>query len=297
VTRCGFVALIGAPNAGKSTLLNKLVGAKLAIVSPKVQTTRSRLVGIAIDGETQIIFVDTPGIFQPRRRLDRAMVRAAWRGAEDADRTVLLIDAGRRQPDEESDAIIARLKAAGRTAILALNKIDACPRPILLALADRYNRTGVFSEIFMISSLTGDGVGDLKSLLASSLPEGPFLFPADQLSDAPLRLLAAETTREKLFLALHQEVPYALSVRPEAWEEFADGSAKITQTIEVERDSQKAIVIGKSGQRIKSVREAAQRELESLLGRRVHLFLTVVVQQGWAEDREHYSDLGLDFDA
>jgi GTP-binding protein Era len=297
-TRCGFVAVIGAPNAGKSTLVNRLVGAKVSIVSPKVQTTRSRVLGIAIRENAQILFIDTPGIFAPRRRLDRAMVAAAWQGAGDADLVVLLIDASHRQPDEETTRIIEDLKRADRKIILALNKVDLIKqRERLLALAAEMDRTGCFSDIFMISAETGDGVEDLMRLLISRLPAGPWLYPEDQITDVPLRLLAAEVTREHLFRQLHQEVPYALTVETESWEDFQDGSVKIQQVILVEREGQKAIVIGKGGARAKAVREAAQAELQEMLERKVHLFLAVKVRQGWSEERERFRDLGLDWDA
>jgi GTPase len=293
-TRCGYVALIGAPNSGKSTLLNRLVGAKISIVTPKVQTTRSRVLGIAIEGATQIVFVDTPGIFAPRRRLDRAMVAAAWSGAEDADIIVLLVDAPRGLNDEVR-AILDRLKQAGRRAVLALNKVDRMNPEKLLPLTASLSAEGIFEPVFMISGLTGSGVEDLRRHLAGALPEGPWLFPEDQLSDMPLRLLAAEVTREQLFLRLHQELPYASTVETEAWEEFKDGSVKITQTIFVQRDSQKAIVLGERGQQIKLLGERARAELEKLLERRVHLFLFVKVREGWLEDRERYQAMGLDF--
>jgi len=296
-TRCGFVAVIGAPNAGKSTLVNRLVGAKVSIVSPKVQTTRSRVLGIAIRDNAQILFVDTPGIFAPRRRLDRAMVAAAWQGAGDADLVVLLIDASRQQPDEETQRILDDLKRADRKIILALNKVDLVKqRERLLALAAEMDRTGCFSDIFMISAETGDGVEDLMRALVSRLPAGPWLYPEDQITDMPMRLLAAEVTREHLFRQLHQEVPYALTVETESWEDFQDGSVKIQQMILVEREGQKAIVIGKAGARVKAVREAAQAELQAMLERRVHLFLAVKVREGWSEERERYKDLGLEWD-
>jgi len=295
-TRCGFVALLGAPNTGKSTLLNRLVGAKLSIVSPKVQTTRSRVLGLAIAGPAQLIFVDTPGIFAPRRRLDRAMVSAAWRGAADADLIVLLVDAHLKAVDDDTKTIVAGLRKAGRKAILALNKIDLVRRERLLELARALDAEGVFTDVFMISAATGDGVDDLKRALAARLPAGPWLFPADQISDVPMRLLAAEVTREKLFLQLHEELPYALTVETEEWEEFADGSVKIRQVVFVRRDSQKAIVLGAGGQRIKAVRLAAQADLETMLERRVHLFLFVKVREGWPEDRERFAALGLDYD-
>ncbi len=294
--RCGFVALVGAPNAGKSTLLNGLVGAKVSIVTHKVQTTRSRIRGIAIAGASQIVFVDTPGIFTPKRRLERAMVAAAWGGAKDADEVVLLYDAARRRLDPDTRLIIDGLRERGRRAILALNKIDLIRRDKLLGLAARFDAEGVFSRIFMISATRGDGVDDLCRHLAERLPEGPWLYPEDQLSDLPERLLAAEVTREKLFLNLHQELPYALTVETEDWQDLEDGSARIEQVITVARESHKGICLGKGGRTIKAVREAAQRELEELLGRRVHLFLFVKVRENWIEDPERYRAMGLEFD-
>lgn len=292
--RCGYVALLGAPNAGKSTLLNRLVGTKLSIVTPKVQTTRSRVLGIALRGNAQLIFVDTPGIFAPRRRLDRAMVAAAWAGAEDADLVVVLIDATRGL-DEESRAILDRLVAAGRPIVLALNKIDLVKREVLLPIADAVRAGYHVDRIFMISSTLGDGTDDLLDFLADAVPGGAWLFPEDQLTDFPQRLLAAEVTREQIFLQLHQELPYATTVETESWEERADGSVKIAQTIHVQRAGQKAIVLGKGGSQIKLIGQAARAELERLLGRRVHLFLFVRVSEDWAEDRAHYEAIGLDF--
>jgi GTP-binding protein Era len=299
-TRCGYVALIGAPNAGKSTLLNQLVGRKLAIVTPKVQTTRSRLLGIAIAGPAQLIFVDTPGIFEPRRRLDRAMVAAAWAGAADADQTVLLVDAAqatRRRVDRDTRHILDRLAPTGRRAILALNKIDLVRRDALLGLADELFQSGVFGEVFMISALSGDGVADLTRHLAASVPAGPWLFPADQLSDAPERWIAAEVTREQVFLQLHDELPYAATVETESWQERVDGSARIDQVIYVQRPSQRAIVLGDKGQRIKAIGARARAELEQMLERRIHLFVFVKVRENWIEDPERYAALGLDYNA
>jgi GTPase len=293
-TRCGYVALIGAPNAGKSTLLNQLVGRKLAIVTPKVQTTRTRLLGIAIIGPTQLVLVDTPGIFEPRRRLDRAMVAAAWAGAADADETVLLADAARPN-DRDTQRIIGRLKETSRRAILALNKIDLIRRDKLLGVADALFKTGVFTEIFMISALTGDGIDDLKQRLAETAPPGPWLFPADQLSDAPERWIAAEVTREQVFLQLHDELPYAATVETESWQERRDGSVRIDQVIYVQRPGQRAIVLGDGGQRIKAIGARARAELEKMLERRVHLFLFVKVRENWVEDPERYAALGLDY--
>ena len=295
-TRCGFVAIIGAPNAGKSTLVNMLVGAKVAIVTPKVQTTRTRLLGIALQGQAQIVLVDTPGIFRPRRRFERAMVKAAWKGASDADEIVLLVDANANPPEQETLDIVAGLKEAGRTAILALNKADEAPRQNLLELAQSLGAEGIFTETFMISALTGDGVEDLKDGLARRLPEGPWLYPEDQISDAPMRFLAAEITREKLFMQLHQEVPYATLVETESWDEFDDGSVKLGQIIYVQREGQKAIVLGKAGSRIRAVRVAAQAELEAMLGRKVHLFLFVKLREHWSDDPHLYREMGLDYE-
>ena len=296
-TRCGFVALIGAPNAGKSTLLNRLIGAKVSIVSPKVQTTRRRVLGVAMRGNAQIVFLDTPGIFAPKRRLDRAMVAAAWSGAGDADRIVLLADATKKKIDGDTRVIIDGLKKSGRKALCAINKVDAVKHESLLKLAAELNAAFPFERIFMISAETGDGVEDLMGEVVAQLPEGPYHFPEDQLTDLPARLLAAEVTREHLFRQLHDEVPYALRVETEAWEEFKDGSAKVSQTIYVARDSQKAIVIGKSGSRIKQVREAAQAELEEMLERKLHLFLFVKVRENWQDDPERYREMGLDFES
>jgi len=296
--RCGFIALIGAPNAGKSTLLNRLVGHKLAIVTPKVQTTRSRLLGIAVEGEAQLIFVDTPGIFAPRRRLDRAMVAAAWAGSADADATVLLVDAAATRgsaADRDTQHIVERLKESGRRAILALNKVDLVRRDTLLGRADTLFKTGIFDQVFMISGLNGDGVEDLKRHLAATMPVGPFLFPEDQLSDAQERWLAAEVTREQVFLQLHDELPYAATVETETWEERKDGSVRIEQVIYVRRASQRAIALGQGGQKIKAIGARARAEIETLLGRRVHLFLFVKVRDNWIEDPERYAALGLDY--
>jgi GTP-binding protein Era len=295
-SRCGYVALIGAPNAGKSTLLNQLVGRKLAIVTPKVQTTRTRLLGIAIIGPAQLILIDTPGIFEPRRRLDRAMVAAAWAGAADADQTVLLVDAARPN-DRDTQRIVGRLAETGRRAILALNKIDLVRRDKLLGLADTLFKTGVFSEVFMVSGLNGDGIDDLKRQLAEAMPSGPWLFPEDQLSDAQERWIAAEVTREQVFLQLHDELPYAATVETESWEERRDGSARIDQVIYVQRPGQRAIVLGDKGQRIKAIGARARAELEKMLDRRVHLFLFVKVRENWVEDPERYAALGLDYNA
>lgn len=294
--RCGFVALLGAPNAGKSTLLNHLVGAKVSIVTPKVQTTRTRVLGLLIRDDAQLIFVDTPGIFQPKRRLDRAMVAAAWAGAADADIVVLLVDA-QKGVTPDARRIVEGLEKAGRKAILALNKIDLVRRDKLLELAATLNESGVFTDIFMISATTGDGVEDLAKTFVERLPVGPWLYPEDQLSDMAERHLAAEVTREKLFLKLHQELPYALTVETEEWQDKPDGSVRIAQIIYVQRDTQKSIVLGKGGQMVKAVGEAARKDLEEMMGCRVHLFLFVKVREKWGDDPDRYRDWGLDFDA
>jgi GTP-binding protein Era len=293
-TRSGFVALIGAPNAGKSTLLNALVGTKVSIVSRKVQTTRSQIRGIAIAGEAQIVFVDTPGIFKPKRRLDRAMVTSAWGGAGDADVVGVLIDV-RKTLDEENEAILAKAPELRQPKVLILNKIDLIERPKLLDLAASLNAKVPFAETFMVSALTGDGVDDLKSRLAAMMPEGPWLYPADQVSDAPLRQLAAEITREKLFERLHEELPYQSTVETESWQERPDGSVRIEQTIFVERESQRKIVLGKDGQTIKAIGQAARKEITEIAETRVHLFLFVKVRENWEDDPERYREMGLDF--
>jgi GTPase len=295
IQRCATIALIGAPNAGKSTLLNRLVGSKVSIVTPKVQTTRARLLGIAMRGPAQLVFVDTPGIFAPKRRLERAMVAAAWAGAHDADLVVLLVDAARGL-DADTERIVAGLEAAQRHAVLALNKIDRVPRERLLPLADIMAKRGIFDRIFMIASLAGDGVEDLADYLAASAPEGPWLFPEDQTSDIPLRLLAAEMVREQVFIQLHQELPYSITVETDEWEERKDGSVKITATIHVSREAHKPIVLGKGGAQVKKIGAAARAELEHALERRVHLFLHVRVTEDWADDRERYRAMRLDFE-
>ena len=294
--RCGHVALVGAPNVGKSTLLNELIGAKVSIVSPKVQTTRSRILGIALEGAAQLIFVDTPGIFTPKRRLERAMVAAAWAGAADADLVVVLIDAA-RGVDEDARRIIDGLKSAGRRAVLALNKVDLVSPTRLLPLTAALDKEGIFAAVFMVSALSGDGVADLKRHLAGAVPAGPWLFPEDQLTDLPQRLIAAEITREQVFLQLHQELPYATFVETDEWQEREDGSVRVAQTIHVQRDSQKAIVLGKAGRQIKEIGARARAELERVLGRRVHLFLFVRVTEDWTEDRARYRDMGLEFES
>ena len=294
--RCGFIAVIGAPNAGKSTLVNRVVGAKVTIVSPKVQTTRARVMGIAIKDRVQLVFIDTPGIFQPRRRLDRAMVAAAWGGAGDADVKLLLVDAS-KGIDKDTAAIVERMKDEKQRAHLVINKVDKIKKPELLALVTDLNAHDIFDDTFMISALKGDGVDDLVAFLAERMPEGPWHFPEDQVSDQAERLLAAEITREKLYLQLRQELPYATTVETETWEERKDGSVKIEQVIFVERDSQKSIILGKGGQQIKKIGAAARTELEDILDTRVHLFLFVKVREKWADDPERYRDWGLDFDA
>lgn len=295
-TRSGFIAVVGAPNVGKSTLVNRLVGTKVTIVSPKVQTTRVRVLGICMAGRTQLVFIDTPGIFRPRRRLDRAMVAAAWEGVAAADRTLLLVDAARGL-DADTRRIIERHGYGNAPLVLAINKVDLVKKPDLLSLAQALYREGTFERSFMISARTGSGVDDLLDYFAQAMPEGPWHFPEDQVSDMPLRLLAAEITREQLYLQLHRELPYAAAVETEVWEEGEDGSVTIRQIVYIERPSQKAIVLGKRGRRIKSLGETARKELEAILERRVHLFLFVKVRENWSEDPERYRDLGLDFNA
>ena len=299
-TRCGFVAVLGAPNAGKSTLVNALVGTKVSIVSPKVQTTRTIVRGIAMFGAAQVIFLDTPGIFQARKRLERAMVAAAWASASDAEIILLVIDAARGAKlgiDEDSARIMADIKKSDRKAILVLNKVDVADKEKLLGLTAELNASGLFSEIFMISALTGDGLDRLRDRLAALVPPGPYMFPEDDVSDMPQRLLAAEITREKLFLSLKQELPYSVAVETERWEEKNDGSVRIEQIIYVSRESHRPIVLGQGGQRIKAIGASARRELGALLGRPVHLFLHVKVNERWNEQRGFYAAWGLDFDA
>ncbi|MEJ2626293.1 MAG: GTPase Era [Pseudolabrys sp.] len=293
-TRCGFVALIGAPNAGKSTLLNALVGAKVTIVSRKVQTTRALIRGIAADDNSQLIFVDTPGIFAPKRRLDRAMVTTAWSGAHDADLVGVLIDA-RKGLDEEAKAILDRLKEVRVPKLLILNKIDLVAKEDLLTLAQTANDKVGFEATFMISAMKGDGVADLKAWLAAHVPPGPWLYPPDQMSDAPLRQLAAEITREKLFERLHQELPYQSTVETEVWKELRDGSVRVEQVIYVARESQRKIVLGKGGQAIKAIGAAARKEIAEIAEAKVHLFLFVKVREGWGDDPERYRAMGLEF--
>jgi GTP-binding protein Era len=292
--RCGFVALIGAPNVGKSTLVNALVGSKVTIVSRKVQTTRALIRGIVIEDNAQIVLVDTPGIFAPKRRLDRAMVSTAWSGAHDADLVCVLLDA-RAGIDEEADAILTKLASVGHPKILVLNKIDLVPREKLLALAQAANQRLDFAETFMVSALSGDGVDDLRHALASRVPEGPFHYPEDQMSDAPMRSLAAEITREKIYRHLHQELPYQSTVETDSWTERKDKSVRIEQTIFVERDSQRKIVLGKGGATIKSIGADSRKELAEIVGQPVHLFLFVKVRDGWGDDPERYREMGLEF--
>ena len=295
-TRAGFIAVVGAPNVGKSSLINRLVGTKVSIVSPKVQTTRTRVLGICMAGTAQVIFIDTPGIFQPRRRLDRAMVAAAWGGAGDADHVLLLVDAA-RDIDNNTRDIIDKLRGSGRRAVLAINKVDIVKKPYLLALTATLQDPDLFTKTFMISATSGDGVNDLLAYLAGLLPAGPWLFPEDQVSDMPERLLAAEITREKLYLELHQELPYATTVETESWEYKPDGSIRISQVVYVERDTQKAIVLGKGGRQIKRIGVKARQELQEILDTNVHLFVFVKVREKWGDDPERYRDWDLDFNA
>ena len=309
MTRAGFAAIIGAPNAGKSTLTNRLVGAKVSIVTQKVQTTRFPVRGVAMAGEAQIVLVDTPGIFQPRRRLDRAMVRAAWGGADDADAVVHMVDAaaeiaaaepGAKAADKRAaidvETIVEGLKSSGRKAILALNKVDAVKRETLLELSQRLFETGVYSEVFMISATTGSGVDDLKARLAELMPENPWFYTEDQTADLPARLLSAEITREKIYLRVHEELPYSAAVETTKFEDRKDGSIRIEQTIYVERESQRPIILGKGGQTLKWIGQKSREELNVILDRPVHLFLHVQVDERWADKREFYGDVGLDFD-
>ena len=295
-THAGFIAIVGAPNVGKSSLINRLVGTKVSIVSAKVQTTRTRVLGICISGAVQVIFVDTPGIFQPRRRLDRAMVAAAWGGAGDADHVLLLVDAA-RGIDDDTQNIIDKLRGSGRRAVLAINKVDIVKKTDLLSLTATLQDPDLFTKTFMISATCGDGVNDLLAYLAGLLPAGPWLFPEDQVSDMPERLLAAEITREKLYLELHQELPYATTVETESWEYKPDGSIRISQVIYVERDTQKAIVLGKGGRQIKRIGVKARQELQEIMDTNVHLFVFVKVREKWGDDPERYRDWDLDFNA
>ena len=296
IQRCGFVALIGAPNAGKSTITNNFVGSKVSIVSPKVQTTRTMVKGIGIYGNSQIIFLDTPGIFKPKRRLDRAMVASAWGGVGDSDITVLVVDA-HKGFDDEVKAIVARLNENKTAAVLVLNKVDLVKKEKLLQLSAELNQAGNFTETFFISAVTGENIEEFYKYLADNLPESPWYYPEEQMSDMPLKLLAAEIVREKLFLYLQQELPYALTVEPELWQRKEDNSVRAEMTIYVQRDSQKIIVLGKGGSMIKKIGQAARREIEDLLEERVHLFLYVKVRENWIDDPARYSDWGLNFNA
>jgi len=293
-TRCGFVALIGAPNVGKSTLVNAVVGEKVTIVSRKVQTTRALIRGIVVEGNAQIVLVDTPGIFAPKRRLDRAMVITAWTGAHDADLVCVLLDA-KLGIDAEADAIFAKLASVPHPKILVINKIDLVPREKLLALTQAANDRMAFQNTFMISALSGDGIGDLRTALAAALPPGPFLYPEDQMSVAPLRHLAAEITREKIFQQLHQELPYQSTVETDSWTERKDGSVRIEQTIFVERESQRKIVLGKGGASIKAIGAEARKEIAEIVGHPAHLFLFVKVRENWGDDPDRYREMGLEF--
>lgn len=295
-TRCGFVALIGAPNAGKSTITNNFVGSKVSIVSPKVQTTRTLVKGIGIFENTQIVFLDTPGIFKPKRRLDRAMVASAWSGVGDADITVLVVDA-KRGFDDETQSIVAKLNKNKIETVLVLNKVDLVQKEKLLELSAKINAAGKFKETFMVSALTGQHIEDFYKYLADNLPVSPWFYPEEQISDMPLKLLVAEIVREKLFLFLRQELPYALTVEPELWERREDGSVRAEMTIYVERDSQKIIVLGRGGSMIKRIGQSARKEIEELLEERVHLFLFVKVRENWIDDPARYSDWGLNFNA
>ena len=294
VSRCGFVALIGAPNVGKSTLVNSLVGSKVTIVSSKVQTTRALIRGIVVEEGSQIILVDTPGIFAPRRRLDRAMVTTAWSGAHDADLVCLLLDA-KKGIDAEAEAVFDRLATVKHPKFLVINKIDTVARDSLLALAARANERLTFAETFMVAAISGDGVEDLRRAMAKAVPEGPFHYPEDQMSDAPLRHLAAEITREKIYRTLHQELPYQSTVETESYTERKDGSVRIEQTIFVERESQRKIVLGKAGATIKAIGADARRELAEIVGHPVHLFLFVKVRENWGDDPDRYREMGLEF--
>ena len=296
VTRCGFVTLLGAPNAGKSTLTNNFVGSKVSIVSPKAQTTRTTVKGIGVFENTQIIFLDTPGIFKPKRRLDRAMINSAWSGVNDGDITALLVDA-KRGFDEETQSIVTKLNENNMKAVLVLNKVDLVSDEKLLELCKKLNDVFNFDETFMISAMNGKGTDDFYKYLANNLPESPWYYPEEQMSDLPLKLLSAEIVREKLFLYLHQELPYAITVEPELWERRDDNSIRAEMTIYVERDGQKQIVLGKAGSMIKKIGQSARKELEELLEERIHLFLFVKVRQNWGDDPARYSDWNLQFNS
>jgi GTP-binding protein Era len=296
-TKAGFVSLIGAPNAGKSTLMNAMVGQKISIVTPKVQTTRSRIRGISMHGKVQLVFVDTPGIFTPKRRLDRAMVQAAWQGAEDGDVLMLLHDCARRSIDDDTHNILTKLVASGRHASLILNKIDLAPQERLLERAKEMSKIYDFERIFMVSAETGNGIDDLKQWLAKKMPKSPYLFDPDDLSDMPLRLLAAETMREKLFLNLHQELPYQLTVETESWEDRDDGSVEVHLSVYVAREGHRGIILGKGGQTMRRIGTAARKDLEAVLNQRVHLFSHVKYRKDWMDDSAHYNPWNLDYNA
>jgi GTPase len=296
VPHCGFVAVIGAPNAGKSTLVNALVGAKVSIVSPKAQTTRTIVRGIAIYGDAQVIYVDTPGIFAAKQRFDRAMVAAAWTGAAEAEAIMFVVD-GARKLDPDTERIATQLKESNRKAMLVLNKVDIAEKGLLLDLTKRMTEMGLFDDVFMVSAKTGDGLDRVKDRIVKALPQGPWMFPEDDISDMPARLLAAEITREQLFLQLNQELPYSCAVETERWEDRKDGSSKVDQNIYVSRDNHKAIVLGEGGQRIKSIGARARVELEKLMDRKIHLFLHVKVKENWREDRSVFAAWGLDFNS
>jgi len=296
-TKCGFVGIIGAPNAGKSTLINYIIGSKISIVSPKVQTTRTRVMGIINQDDTQIIFVDTPGIFTPKKRLDRAMVSAAWQGADNVEIILLMVDVSRGKINSDTRNIIEKIKKQQRKLTLVLNKIDTIAKDKLLSLAAELDACGIFTDIYMISALSGDGVAKLLEDITSKIPEGPWMFNDDQISDMPMRLMAAEITREKIFLQLNKELPYASTVETEKWEEFENGSVKISQIIYIMRNSQKGIILGKNGAQIKKIGAASRKDLEKMLDRRVHLSLFVKVRENWVNDPERYRDWGLDHNA
>jgi GTP-binding protein Era len=294
--RCGFVAILGAPNAGKSTLVNHLVGSKVSIVTPKAQTTRTRILGITLKESSQIILIDTPGIFTPKRELERAMVKAAWRASLKADFLCVIIDAQDKH-QEKSQAILDQIAKTKKIPIIILNKIDLLNRENLLSITEKFTQNRLIREVFMISARTGDGVAELLSYLAENLPLHPWLFPSDQITDMPQRFLAAEITREKIFLSLHQELPYSVTVHTDSWQEFKNGSVKISQTIYVLRQSQKAIVLGKEGQKIKAIGQLARKELNTVFERPVHLFVHVKVKENWAENPKLYQELGLNYNA
>lgn len=295
--RCGFVSLIGAPNSGKSTLLNQLVGTKVSIVTRKIQTTRSRVLGLFIHEDSQVVLIDTPGIFNPKHKFERAMVRAAWSTVKEADLVAVIVDVHQKSRINDTFEIVSSLNEDQVTPLLLLNKVDLIDKDELLKIADEFNKKFKISSIFMISALKGDGLSALKDYLAKEVPEGPWLYPADQITDLPERLLAAEITREKIFHFLHQEIPYSIAVETASWEEFENGSVKINQTIFVLNENQRSIVLGKNGHQIKQIGEKSREELKSILGRTVHLFLHVKVRENWRETPDYYKTLGLDFNS